>query len=121
MSEVASVQTFVTDVDDRELQSSFSKGEDLIQSLCEQRSDSFLVKNLSSELEGSASEELVLVDGRMLNISDYDSNNVLLGVDSALLTGIGVGDSIELNEKSLHVIGLIWRGLSDKCYNADGC
>lgn len=32
---------------------------------------------------------------------------MLLGVDSALLTGIGVGDSIELNEKSLHVIGLI--------------
>ena len=71
-------------------------------------------QNLSSELR-VGSEELVLVDGRMLNISDYDSNNVLL-VDSAPLTGIGVGDSIELNEKSLHVIGLIsGEGLSDKC------
>ena len=39
-----------------------------------------------------------LVDGRMLNISDYDSNNVLLVWNLILLTGIGVGTSI-INRK----------------------
>ena len=64
-------------------------------------------QNLSSELEGFVSEELVLVNGRMLNDSDAGSNNVLLGVDSALANGILVGDSIQLNGISLNVVGLV--------------
>ncbi|MEL0311709.1 MAG: FtsX-like permease family protein, partial [Candidatus Poseidoniales archaeon] len=64
-------------------------------------------QNLSSELEGFVSEELVLVNGRMLNDSDTGSNNVLLGVDSALANGILVGDSIQLNGFSLNVVGLV--------------
>ena len=44
MSEVASVQTFVTDVDRSGITELLQQGEDLIQSLCEQRSDSFLVR-----------------------------------------------------------------------------
>ena len=58
-------------------------------------------------MEGFVSEELVLVNGRMLNDSDTGSNNVLLGVDSALANGILVGDSIQLNGFSLNVVGLV--------------
>ena len=43
----------------------------------------------------------------MLNDSDTGSNNVLLGVDSALANGILVGDSIQLNGFSLNVVGLV--------------
>ena len=107
MSEVASVQTFVTDVDRSGITELLQQGGRPDPESLRAAVRFISGQNLSSELEGFASEELVLVDGRMPNISDYDSNNVLLGVDSALLTGIGVGDSIELNEKSLHVIGLI--------------
>ena len=39
--------------------------------------------------------------------SDTGSNNVLLGVDSALASGILVGDSIQLNGFSLNVVGLV--------------
>ena len=58
-------------------------------------------------MEGFVSEELVLVNGRMLNDSDAGSNNVLLGVDSAVANGILVGDSIQLNGISLDVVGLV--------------
>ena len=65
-----------------------------------------LGQNLSAELEGFVSEELVLVDGRMLNESDSGSYTKL-GVEAAFSSEIGVGDSLELEGVSFNVVGLI--------------
>ena len=80
ISAIESVQTFVTDIDRSELMSF------LLAFDPEALRAAVIIsgQNLSSELEGFVSEELVLVNGRMLNGSDAGSNNVLLGVDSAL-------------------------------------
>ena len=43
----------------------------------------------------------------MLNESDSGSYNVLLGVEAAFSSEIGVGDSLELEGVSFNVVGLI--------------
>ena len=108
ISAIESVQTFVTDIDRSGINELLAQGGSLRDPDALRAAVRFISgQNLSSELEGFVSEELVLVDGRMLNDSDIDSNNVLLGVNSALAKGILVGDSIQLNGSSLNVVGLI--------------
>ena len=106
MSQVESVQTFVTEVDRSGISAILAQGgppnPDAL------RAVRFISgQNLSVELEGFVSEELVLVDGRMLNKSDSGSYNVLLGVEAAFSSEIGVGDSLELEGVSFNVVGLI--------------
>jgi len=107
ISAIESVQTFVTDIDRSGINDLLAQGGPLNPEAIRAAVRFISGQNLSSELEGFVSEELVLVNGRMLNDSDAGSNNVLLGVDSALANGILVGDSIQLNGISLNVVGLV--------------
>ena len=107
ISAIESVQTFVTDIDRSGINDLLAQGGPLNPESIRAAVRFISGQNLSSELEGFVSEELVLVNGRMLNDSDAGSNNVLLGVDSALANGILVGDSIQLNGISLNVVGLV--------------
>ena len=106
MSQVESVQTFVTEVDRSGISAILAQGgppnPEAIRAAVRFISGQNLI-----ELEGFVSEELVLVDGRMLNESDSGSYNVLLGVEAAFSSEIGVGDSLELEGVSFNVVGLI--------------
>nr|AIF06157.1 ABC-type antimicrobial peptide transport system, permease component (ABC.CD.P) [uncultured marine group II/III euryarchaeote KM3_190_A04] len=107
MSQVESVQTFVTEVDRSGISAILAQGGSPNPEALRAAVRFISGQNLSVELEGFVSEELVLVDGRMLNESDSGSYNVLLGVEAAFSSEIGVGDSLELEGVSLNVVGLI--------------
>ncbi len=107
MSQVESVQTFVTEVDRSGISAILAQGGPPNPGALRAAVRFISGQNLSVELEGFVSEELVLVDGRMLNESDSGSYNVLLGVEAAFSSEIGVGDSLELEGVSLNVVGLI--------------
>ena len=66
MSQVESVQTFVTEVDRSGISAILAQGGHPIQRPYVQHVRFISGQNLSAELEGFVSEELVLVDGRML-------------------------------------------------------
>ena len=95
MSQVESVQTFVTEVDRSGISAILAQGGPPNPEALRAAVRFISGQNLSAELEGFVSEELVLVDGRMLNESDSGSYN--LGVEAAF-SEIGVGDSLELRE-----------------------
>ena len=107
MSQVESVQTFVTEVDRSGISAILAQGGPPNPEALRAAVRFISGQNLSAELEGFVSEELVLVDGRMLNESDSGSYNVLLGVEAAFSSEIGVGDSLELGGVSFNVVGLI--------------
>ena len=107
MSQVESVQTFVTEVDRSGISAILAQGGPPNPEALRAAVRFISGQNLSAELEGFVSEELVLVDGRMLNESDSGSYNVLLGVEAAFSSEIGVGDSLELEGVSFNVVGLI--------------
>ena len=106
MSQVESVQTFVNEVDRSRIGEVLAQGGPPNPDALRAAVRFISGQNLSVELEGFVSEELILVDGRMLNDSDSGSYNVLLGVDAAFSSEIGVGDSIELEGFLLNVVGL---------------
>ena len=107
MSQVESVQTFVNEVDRSRIGEVLAQGGPPNPDALRAAVRFISGQNLSVELEGFVSEDLILVDGRMLNDSDSGSYNVLLGVDAAFSSEIGVGDSIELEGFLLNVVGLI--------------
>ena len=80
MSQVESVQTFVTEVDRSGISAILAQGGPPNPEALRAAVRFISGQNLSAELEGFVSEELVLVDGRMLNESDSGSYNVLLGL-----------------------------------------
>ena len=107
ISEVELVQTFVNEVDRSRIGEVLAQGGPPNPDALRAAVRFISGQNLSVELEGFVSEDLILVDGRMLNDSDSGSYNVLLGVDAAFSSEIGVGDSIELEGFLLNIVGLI--------------